>query len=615
MIVSQDDAASAAALPGRSLVYMNGTDVNTQWSAGVPYSQALANGWLLRDASGNLLTSTQYGSYVADVGNSAYQQAWIANTLAFLAAYPGLKGVFIDQVLNDIAPTTGAYPAEYPTQGAWAAAMASFISAVGPALQAHGYYVLVNAVGYIAGDSDSLDGTADVAWWQQLGPSVSGLMNEYYDQVSDGSNTLRASGTAYWTQYWDGWQRLISTAQNMGKDFVGVTYGAPGDTQTMTYAKASFLQQWNGGNSTLIFNPTDNSDPWNSAWTTDIGQPAATSQQVGTGWMRQYTNGIALVNPDPNNPQTFQLPGSYLTPNGTTVTTVTLQPTTGMILQGTTTLAAQAATVTPATPDSDAIAPITATPVTPAPLTTTPVTTTPITTTPVTTNSLTTAPVTTTPASASSSAYVQSDGADSGTTNRPTVNLSGVTAGDWLIVAVATDSNAATKATVSDNAGNSYTLRGSRYDAQPGAHDSVAYFTAPVTTGDSLTITAALGSSVSSAMQVMEVVGGGIDQVVITKPVLRGNTASNGETSTAKTTSQNGETIVGLITSTTGADSYDPGTGYTSRESLVTSNNTTMAMETMAKTTAGSTAATWTSTGWSAPYIAAMITIKPSTTG
>ncbi len=333
VIVSQDDANSAAALPGTSVAYMNGTDINTSFSCGVPYSQALARGWLLRDARGNLLVNSQYGSYVGDVGNSAYQQAWITNTLAFMTAHPGLKGVYIDEVLNDIKPITGTYPAAYPNQPAWAAAQLSFIKAVGPALQAHGYYVLANAVGYIAGDPDSLDGTTDVAWWQQLGPYVNGLMNEYYQETQDGNNTLRASGTSSWTQYWDGWQRLISTAQNMGKDFVGVTYGAPGDTQTMTYAKASFLQQWNGGNSTLIFNPTDNSDPWNPAWTTNIGQPAATSQQVGTGWMRQYTNGIALVNPDPNNPQTFQLPGSYLTPNGTTVTTVTLQPTTGMILQ------------------------------------------------------------------------------------------------------------------------------------------------------------------------------------------------------------------------------------------------------------------------------------------
>ena len=48
-----------------------------------------------------------------------------------------------------------------------------------------------------------------------------------------------------------------------------------------------------------MFDPFDNSDPWNPAWTTNIGTPAATKQQVGSGWMRLYTGGAALVNPNP----------------------------------------------------------------------------------------------------------------------------------------------------------------------------------------------------------------------------------------------------------------------------------------------------------------------------
>ncbi len=55
VIGGQGDAGTLASLPGRSLVYFAGTDVNTKWSTGVPYSEALANGWLLKDSSGNLL--------------------------------------------------------------------------------------------------------------------------------------------------------------------------------------------------------------------------------------------------------------------------------------------------------------------------------------------------------------------------------------------------------------------------------------------------------------------------------------------------------------------------------------------------------------------------------
>ncbi len=174
-------------------------------------------------------------------------------------------------------------------------------------------------------------------------------MNESYAETAEGSNTLRSSGSS-WMQNWDGWQRLIGTAQAMGKDFVGVTYGDPGDTRRMIYGKASFLQEWNGGGSVFIFNPTDNSDPWNSAWTTDIGRPAAAKQHIGSGWMRQYTGGIALVNPSPSASQTFQLGGSYLTSTGSTVTSATLAPTTGLILRSTTPPPATTASTTTTTP-------------------------------------------------------------------------------------------------------------------------------------------------------------------------------------------------------------------------------------------------------------------------
>jgi hypothetical protein len=172
-IASASEGSTLAGLPGRSLAYFSGTDVNVNWSTGVPYSQASANGWLLTGSSGALLTNTNYpGDYVGDVGSSAYQQAWITNVLAYLAAHPGIDGVFIDDVLYDLKPLAGAEAAKYPTQQQWAAAMLSFVVAVGNALRIHGYYVALNASGYIPGDANSNDGTNTVTWWRQLGPYV-----------------------------------------------------------------------------------------------------------------------------------------------------------------------------------------------------------------------------------------------------------------------------------------------------------------------------------------------------------------------------------------------------------------------------------------------------------
>jgi hypothetical protein len=332
LIVSQDDAPAAAALPGRSLVYFAGPDVNTQWNAGVTYSQATANGWLLRDASGNPLVNKSFANdYVGDIGSAAYQSQWVTNVSAFLAA-SRVNGVFIDDILRDPRPLAGTYPAKYPTQAAWEAAMVSFVKAVGPALKAKGYYVLINATGYTPGDAGSDNGSLTAQFWQKLGRSVNGLCTEYWQQTPEGSYALRASGASTWIQNWDGWQKLVPTAQSMGNDFVGLSYGATGDTRTMMYGAASFLLEWNGAGGSYIFNPVDNSNPWNPAWTSNIGMPTTAKRHVGSGWMRRYTGGIALVNPSPSRPQTFQLGGTYLTPTGQSVTSATLTPTTGLIV-------------------------------------------------------------------------------------------------------------------------------------------------------------------------------------------------------------------------------------------------------------------------------------------
>jgi hypothetical protein len=304
------DGGLLAGVPGRGLAYFAGTDVNVNWSTGVPYSQALASGWLLKDSSGRLLTNLGTpGNYIGDVGSAGYQQAWITNVLAYLAGYPGVDGVFIDDVLLDLKPMAGVEAAKYPTQQQWASAMLSFVSAVGNALRAKGYYLGVNASGYVPGDANSDTGANTVSWWQQLGPYVDGLMNEYYQETSNGTNQLRATGSS-WTQNWDGWQRLVATAQAMGKDFLGLMYGAAGNTAAMTYGKASFLSDWNGGGGADMYLTDDGSDPRDAAWLTDLGQPSAAKQQVGVGWQRSYSGGVVVVNPSATSTQSIQHGGS-----------------------------------------------------------------------------------------------------------------------------------------------------------------------------------------------------------------------------------------------------------------------------------------------------------------
>jgi hypothetical protein len=269
-------------------------------------------------------------NYIGDVGNPAYQAAWTNNVSSFLSA-SGADGVFIDDVLADIAVLTGrAYPAKYPSQEAWMDAIVSFIDYVGPALKAKGFYVLVNADGYSPGNGASDTGALTARFWQRLGPAVSGLMQENWLQSPTDITHLRSDGPQ-WDDNWSGWRNLGSVAQSMDRDFVGLTYGSSSNTQAMRYAKASFLLDWNGGGSSFIYEVAG-ADPWASDWTKNIGTPGAAAYAVGAGWRRDYSGGTVLVNPSSSASQTFDLGDAYLAPDGSSVRSVILAPTSGIVL-------------------------------------------------------------------------------------------------------------------------------------------------------------------------------------------------------------------------------------------------------------------------------------------
>jgi len=298
VVVGRGDATKAAALPGTSLVYHSGMAVSSAFDTGVPYSQAVANNWLLKTSGGAFITAWGYPtSYLADVGSTAFQQAWITNVSAYLTS-TGADGTYIDDVVGDVAAwSSGAvYPAKYPSQSSWENAMAAFVTAVGPALKARGFYVLVNAHKFVSGNVLSNDGTLEVGWWERLGPSVSGLHTEYWMQSATNISQLRAIGPEWWNS-WDGWQRLVAVAQGTGADFFGYMKGSVTNTRAMRYGKASFLLDWDGQGGGFIYFPTDGPDPWNSAWTADIGRPTAAKTSLATGvWQRRYERGTVVVN-------------------------------------------------------------------------------------------------------------------------------------------------------------------------------------------------------------------------------------------------------------------------------------------------------------------------------
>lgn len=315
VLVSRPAARSAARLPGTTLVYKSGTDIQKGWSTGVTYQVALANDWLLRDASGAYMMNAQYGSFVADIGNPAYQRRFLESTLAFLKRTK-VDGVFIDNVLGDPSSFTGGvYPTKYPNGEAWESAMISFVQSVGKALKARGYYVLANAAKWISGDQRSDTGEHVAAFWRRVAPSVSGLMTEYWVQNPNDHRQLRVLGSS-WYEHWRGWQDLVLVAQTLGVDFFGLTYGSRSDTRSMRYARGSFLLDWNGRGGAFVYSITDQADPYHLLWVRQMGAPLRPKLQRASGiWQRRFERGMVVVNAT-NSPSVLRVFGQTYTVAG-----------------------------------------------------------------------------------------------------------------------------------------------------------------------------------------------------------------------------------------------------------------------------------------------------------
>jgi hypothetical protein len=293
-----------------SLPYTSGTTVYPSWNSGVSYSEAVSNGWILRDRNGSPVANAAYGGYVSDIGDHAFQQRFIANQLSFLKR-SGNDGIFIDDVLTSPLGLGGTFPAKYPSNEAWENAMVSFVAAVGQALRAKGYYVLVNAGAYNPGDAPNQTLERYPQFFGRLAGHVDGLMLEGWMQSpSDGA--LRAVGP-HWSQNWTAWQSLLSVTQAAGAEFFALTYGTSSNVQAMRYGRAAFLLDWSGRGGAYMYAISDRDDPYHPTWVRQHGKPVEAKIQRQPGvWQRRYEKAIVVLNANVT-PVTLRVAGSMFT--------------------------------------------------------------------------------------------------------------------------------------------------------------------------------------------------------------------------------------------------------------------------------------------------------------
>jgi hypothetical protein len=337
IVASYGNARHAGSLPGRALLAACGVNIpRVRWSAecGVSWDTAVANNWILKDASGNDVPYGDGYAYLADIGNPTFQRRWLLDIRADMRAHPGIDGVFIDNVVGGLITAS----IKYPDGASYRAAMLSFIKRVGPALKARGRYVVVNASIFDPGAESRTglgsDGTQYIWWAKQIAPYVDGINMEHWQENWDNNSSVRVSG-ADASQAWDGWERVVSAVQRLGVDFYAMDEGSLTDVRKATYLRASFMLASKSGRGAFFYTDSysGRSDPWNPAWMIDVGRPAGLRYRVGVGWRRNFTLGSVIVNPSPSVSQTFTFRRKHFMPDGTATTSVTLAPATGLLLR------------------------------------------------------------------------------------------------------------------------------------------------------------------------------------------------------------------------------------------------------------------------------------------
>jgi Hypothetical glycosyl hydrolase family 15 len=290
--------------------------------AGVGYHDADTNHpeWFLLDTQGRRVESAYFpGLWLMDVGNAAYQQAWLENVARELRAR-GWDGVMLDDT-NYSADwhLAGRKLARY-TDAGYRAATRSFLARVGPPLMGEEFLVLPNV--YTAWPSGH-----DV--WRDWLQFTSGAVQEYWTKWGD-DRSMHFTGAD-----WSYRREFLRITQEAGKIYLGITYAPADDMRSMRYARANFLLDWDGGPSALVFEPSPGGqDPYSDEWTADVGTPLGRAYQVGRAWRRDFSAGVVLVNPSTST-ATVELGRTFRTPDGAAVSRVTLRAGSGHVLGST----------------------------------------------------------------------------------------------------------------------------------------------------------------------------------------------------------------------------------------------------------------------------------------
>jgi len=304
------------------IAYMNGA--YAQKNQGTLYPEA----WYAHDAAGHKITSVSQGNYLMDVSNSGWATDRAKKCSASMGK--GFNGCYLD--LLGTATLDPGYVSSLPinpaTNQVWTApGFIAATSAIGTKVK------LANSGGMIVGNGLS---NGDLYFDPAAGPT---------SRLLDGMDGANAQGWNRGTtqapdKYRDqaSWQHdvdMLPDAGAKGRSVMTMTklWVAATDAQRLSvhrYALASFLLGTDG-NQYFFFSDTGSESAAAPDYPYDhvnVGAPAGAYRIQGGAYVRQFSAGVAVVNPT-NAPVTVSLGGTYRSLDGQQMSSVTLAPNTG----------------------------------------------------------------------------------------------------------------------------------------------------------------------------------------------------------------------------------------------------------------------------------------------
>lgn len=288
-------------------------------STGVSYDEASQQpGWLLKNTSGRPFTSVGYDwLYAADVGDPGYQSRWADNVMSEVLRH-GWDGVFLDDVNAtmkyhyDVSSV-----AKYPSDAAYAAATRSALAHIGPRIRGAGKLAIANNASWV----EYFDTGA--GWLQFL----SGVMDEMFLKYATHAGEGYRDEAQWRTQLEE-----VKETERQGKIFIGKTQSSNADRAAARYGYATLLLGTEG-RAAYSFGDHTVETPLFPEYFLSIGQPTGPERRLDSGvHRRMFSSGQVLVNPT-SSAHRVPLGGSYSGSGLEGVSSVTMEPRSGLVLE------------------------------------------------------------------------------------------------------------------------------------------------------------------------------------------------------------------------------------------------------------------------------------------